>query len=131
MAVALLALLSAWSGHVLIVAPLGASSVLLFGTPLSPLAQPRNVVVGHTLGGLLGVALVALFGQGPLVLLLAVGLAILLAALRCQNVAVAISNSFAGVAPVHHIQDNRVRCGYSGMLWRVCDQEGNPCRSSQ
>jgi CBS-domain-containing membrane protein len=101
--VALLALLSAWSGHVLIVAPLGASSVLLFGTPRSPLAQPRNVVVGNTLGGFLGVALVAVFGQGPLVLLLAGGLTILLAALRCQNVAVAISNSFAGVAPVHHI----------------------------
>jgi hypothetical protein len=81
MAVALLALLSAWSGHVLIVAPLGASSLLLFGTPRSPLAQPCNVVVGNTLGGFL-----------------AVGLTILLYARTCQNVAVAISNSFAGVA---------------------------------
>ena len=85
-AVALLALLSAWSGHVLIVAPLGASSVLLFGYPRSPLAQPRNVVVGNTLGGFLGVALVALFGQGPLVLALAVGLTILLGQqLRCLH----------------------------------------------
>ena len=41
LAVGLLALLSAWSGHVLIVAPVGASSVLLFGYPRSPLAQPR------------------------------------------------------------------------------------------
>jgi CBS-domain-containing membrane protein len=41
LAVGLLALLSAWSGHVLIVAPVGASCVLLFGYPRSPLAQPR------------------------------------------------------------------------------------------
>lgn len=86
MAVGLLALLSAWSGQVLIVAPLGASSVLLFGYPASPLAQPRNVVVGNTLGGFLGVALVSLFGQGPLVLALAVGLTILLGQqLRCLH----------------------------------------------
>jgi len=86
MAVGLLALLSAWSGYVLIVAPLGASSVLLFGYPRSPLAQPRNVVVGNTLGGFLGVALVSLFGQGPLVLALAVGLTILLGQqLRCLH----------------------------------------------
>jgi CBS-domain-containing membrane protein len=86
LAVGLLALLSAWSGQVLIVAPLGASSVLLFGYPRSPLAQPRNVVLGNTLGGFLGVALVALFGQGPLVLAMAVGLTILLGQqLRCLH----------------------------------------------
>jgi CBS-domain-containing membrane protein len=86
LAVGLLALLSAWSGQVLIVAPLGASSVLLFGYPRSPLAQPRNVVLGNTLGGFLGVALVTLFGQGPLVLALAVGLTILLGQqLRCLH----------------------------------------------
>ena len=77
-AVGLLALLSVWSGQVLIVAPLGASSVLLFGYPRSPLAQPRNVVLGNTLGGCIGVVLVILFGQGPLVLALAVALTILL-----------------------------------------------------
>jgi CBS-domain-containing membrane protein len=83
---ALLALLSVWSGQVLIVAPLGATSVLLFGYPRSPLAQPRNVVLGNTLGGCLGVALVALFGQGPLVLALAVALTILLGQqLRCLH----------------------------------------------
>lgn len=77
-AVALLALLSVWSGHVLIVAPLGASSVLLFGYPRSPLAQPRNVVLGNTLGGFIGLGLVAFLGQGPVVLALAVALTILL-----------------------------------------------------
>jgi CBS-domain-containing membrane protein len=38
LALALLGLLSAWSGMVLLAAPLGASSVLLFGYPASPLA---------------------------------------------------------------------------------------------
>lgn len=77
-AVAVLALLSVWSGQLLIVAPLGASSVLLFGYPRSPLAQPRNVILGNTLGGSIGVVLVTLLGQGPLVLALAVALTILL-----------------------------------------------------
>ena len=85
-AVALLALLSLWSGQVLIVAPLGASCVLLFGYPRSPLAQPRNLVLGNSLGALVGVLLVQLFGSGPLVLALAVGLTILLGQqLRCLH----------------------------------------------
>jgi CBS-domain-containing membrane protein len=85
-AVALMALLSLWSGQPLIVAPLGASCVLLFGYPRSPLAQPRNLVLGNLLGGAIGVALAALFGQGPLVLGLAVAITILLGQqLRCLH----------------------------------------------
>lgn len=38
------------------IAPMGASSVLLFAVPNSPLAQPWNVVVGNTLAGFIGVA---------------------------------------------------------------------------
>lgn len=34
----------------------GASAVLLFGAPRSPLAQPRNLVGGHVLSALIGVA---------------------------------------------------------------------------
>ena len=85
-AVVLLALLSLWSGQVLIVAPLGASCVLLFGYPASPLAQPRNLVLGNLLGALVGVSLVHATGQGPAVLALAVGLTILLGQqLRCLH----------------------------------------------
>lgn len=81
-AVGLLAALSLWSGQRLIVAPLGASAVLLFGYPRSPLAQPRNLVLGN----LLGVALVQLLGSGPLALALAVALTILLGQqLRCLH----------------------------------------------
>ncbi|WP_448762391.1 HPP family protein [Acinetobacter tandoii] len=38
------------------IAPMGASSVLLFAVPTSPLAQPWNVIVGNTLAGIIGVA---------------------------------------------------------------------------
>jgi len=85
-AVALMAMLSLWSGQPLIVAPLGASCVLLFGYPRSPLAQPRNLVLGNLLGGAIGVALVTFLGQGPLVLGLAVAITILLGQqLRCLH----------------------------------------------
>ena len=76
-AVLLLGVLSLWSGQVLIAAPLGASCVLLFGYPASPLAQPRNIVLGNVIGGLVGVSLASSFGQGPAVLALAVGLTLL------------------------------------------------------
>ena len=82
----LLGLLTLWSGQLLIVAPLGASCVLLFGYPASPLAQPRNIVLGNLLGALVGVLLVSTAGQGPAVLALAVGLTILLGQqLRCLH----------------------------------------------
>jgi CBS-domain-containing membrane protein len=86
LALAMLGLLSAWSGAVLLAAPLGASSVLLFGYPASPLAQPRNIVLGNVLGALVSVAAVAWLGQGPLVIALAVGLTVLLGQqLRCLH----------------------------------------------
>lgn len=85
-ALLLLGLLSIWSHQVWIVAPLGASSVLLFGYPRSPLAQPRNLVLGNGLGALVGVLLGQWLGRGPLVLALAVALTILLGQqLRCLH----------------------------------------------
>ena len=85
-AVMLLGLLTLWSGQVLIVAPLGASCVLLFGYPASPLAQPRNIVLGNLIGGLVGVSLARTAGQGPAVVALAVGITILLGhQLRCLH----------------------------------------------
>lgn len=37
------------------IAPMGASAVLLFGVPSSPLAQPRSIVGGNVLSALIGV----------------------------------------------------------------------------
>lgn len=41
----------------------GASAVLVYGAIKSPLAQPRNLVGGHILSGLVGVACSQLFGN--------------------------------------------------------------------
>ncbi len=41
----------------------GASAVLVYGAVKSPLAQPRNLVGGHVLSGLIGVACYQLFGE--------------------------------------------------------------------
>lgn len=40
---------------ILMIAPFGASAVLVYGAPRSPLAQPRNLVGGNILSALVGV----------------------------------------------------------------------------
>lgn len=67
LAITSLAVLSQWSHYPLVVAPFGASSVLLFGHPSSPLAQPRNLVLGNTVGAAVSVICVTLLGAEPLV----------------------------------------------------------------
>jgi CBS domain-containing membrane protein len=59
-----------------LVAPFGASSVLLFAVPNSPLAQPWSAVVGNTVAALVGVAVSLLVADPVLRVALAVGLAI-------------------------------------------------------
>ncbi|MGH8805428.1 MAG: HPP family protein [Polaromonas sp.] len=72
-----------------LVAPLGASAVLVFAVPASPMAQPWAVVGGNTLSALVGMAAVQgmhLPGSPPLAAALAVALAIaLMLALRCLH----------------------------------------------
>lgn len=66
------------SASPLLVAPIGASAVLVFAVPASPLAQPRPVIVGNVLSALVGV-ICALAVPHPLAApALAVGLAIAL-----------------------------------------------------
>lgn len=55
-----------------IAAPLGATAVLVFGVPDSPLAQPRNVIGGNLIAAIVCVTLVQLFGTTPWVMALAV-----------------------------------------------------------
>lgn len=69
-----------------LIAPLGASAVLVFGLPASPLAQPWAVVGGNTVSALVGIACAHLLGTSPGVAALAVGLAIAaMFALRCLH----------------------------------------------
>lgn len=47
----------------LLIGSFGASAVLVYGAIKSPLAQPRNLIGGHVLSGLTGVACYHLFGN--------------------------------------------------------------------
>lgn len=60
----------------LLIAPFGASCVLVFGVPASPFARPRNVIGGHLVTALMGLVAISLLGPGPLGIAAGVGLAI-------------------------------------------------------
>ena len=70
----------------IIVAPIGASAVLVFAVPASPLAQPWSVVGGNTLSALAGVAAARLFPDMMIAAGAAVGGAILVMSMfRCLH----------------------------------------------
>jgi CBS-domain-containing membrane protein len=75
-AVFLLAQLTHSFHTLLLIAPFGASCVLVFALPQSPLAQPRNVIGGHLIATAAGLAVFAWLGAGPISFGLAVGAAI-------------------------------------------------------
>lgn len=62
--------------HPLLVAPIGASAVLVFAVPASPLAQPRAVLGGNIVSALVGITVAILVPQTLIAAPLAVGLAI-------------------------------------------------------
>ncbi|WP_261506093.1 MULTISPECIES: HPP family protein [Chromohalobacter] len=59
-----------------LMAPFGATMVILFGLPSSPLAQPRNILFGHLITSAVGMIVLHTLGVSPLSLGLAVGLGI-------------------------------------------------------
>jgi CBS domain-containing membrane protein len=69
-----------------LVAPLGASAVLVFAVPASPLTQPRSLVIGNMLSAAIGLTLGMLLGDPLIAASLAVGLAIAAISLaRCLH----------------------------------------------
>ena len=71
-------------GLPLIIGSFGASAVLVFGAPQSPLARPRNVLGGHVISALAGVFFAQLFPDSVgLAAGLAVGSAIVLVLVPC------------------------------------------------
>ncbi|MEF7615851.1 HPP family protein [Aquincola sp. MAHUQ-54] len=69
-----------------LVAPLGASAVLVFAVPASPLAQPWAVIGGNTLSALVGTACALYIGDPAWAGAAAVGLAIgVMFGLRCLH----------------------------------------------
>lgn len=90
---------------IFLVAPMGASSVLLFALPSSPLAQPWSVVGGNVVSGIVGVACVRWLGDSlPLPLLAGVacgGAIAAMFAMRCLHPpggAVALTTVIGGPA---------------------------------
>mmetsp|Transcript_16442 Transcript_16442/g.24548 ORF Transcript_16442/g.24548 Transcript_16442/m.24548 type:complete len:225 (+) Transcript_16442:52-726(+) len=59
-----------------IIGSFGATAVLLFAAPKSPLAQPRNLIGGHTISALVGVGFQTAFEDSPDLQWLAAALAV-------------------------------------------------------
>ena len=76
LAIAATAYLSAKTNTPLLMAPFGATSVLIFGVPDSPLAQPRNVIGGNFIAALVSLTILHLFGSSPWAMGMAVATAI-------------------------------------------------------
>jgi len=64
------------SNTTLIMAPFGATAVLVFGLPKSPLAQPKNVILGHLITAFIGVFFVEFIGVSQMSLAVATGLGV-------------------------------------------------------
>lgn len=76
LAIAVVAWLGEQSGMPLLIAPFGASCVLLFAVPESPLSQPANVVGGHLLATGISLAVDAALPHSLWSMVLAFGLVI-------------------------------------------------------
>ncbi|SFS05808.1 HPP family protein [Sphingomonas jatrophae] len=87
-----------------IVAPLGASAVLAFAVPASPLAQPWSVIGGNTVSALVGVAVYRTIPDAGIAAGVAVGAAIVaMSLLRCLHPpgGAAALTAVIGGAPIH------------------------------
>ena len=70
--------------HLWIMAPFGATCVLLYAAPSSPLAQPKNVILGHLIAATVGLVFLQFFVVQALTIAIAVGIAIaLMQLLKC------------------------------------------------
>ncbi|HUH48952.1 MAG TPA: HPP family protein, partial [Mycoplana sp.] len=86
----------------LLIAPMGASAVLLFAAPASPLAQPWSILGGNTVAAVVGVTC-ALFIGDPIIaaavaVALAIGVMMLLGCLHPPSGAVALTAVLGGPA---------------------------------
>lgn len=98
-AIAILALAGDLTKTGLLMAPFGASCVLLFAAPAAPFSQPVNVVAGHFVSASIGLAIV-MFGPSSLLTgALALGLAVAaMMALRISHPPAGATAFVAGAA---------------------------------
>ena len=61
-----------------LIPPFGASLVLAMALPNSPLARPKNIILGHVIAASAGVITYQILGNNPLSIGIALGLAIYL-----------------------------------------------------
>jgi CBS domain-containing membrane protein len=80
-------LLGRASATVYLIAPMGASAVLLFCVPASPLAQPWSIIGGNLVSALIGVTCAKLFADAPIMAAALAGCFAIAAmfALRCLH----------------------------------------------
>ncbi len=78
LAIACIAGLAHYVNLVLVLGSFGASCVLVFGYPDAPFSQPRNVIIGHVLSTLVGLACLQILGPHWWTVAIAVGTAIAL-----------------------------------------------------
>jgi CBS domain-containing membrane protein len=87
---------------ILLIAPMGASAVLLFAVPASPLAQPWSIIGGNLISGLVGVTCAKLIGEpliaAPMAAAFAIGAMFLLRCLHPPSGAVALTAVLGGPA---------------------------------
>lgn len=70
-----LALISSSVSDLLFLPPIGAAMALIVGAPDLPLAQPRNVVVGHFIGCTTGILVARFLGTSIIAAAVAAGVA--------------------------------------------------------
>lgn len=103
------------AGVPLLIAPMGASAVLLFAVPASPLAQPWSILGGNLVAGLVGVTAGIWITSPFLAAGVAVGVALaIMLSLRCVHPpsgAVALTAVLGGPAVT--------AAGYGFVLWPV------------
>lgn len=98
LAIAAVAWLSVVTGNPLLMAPFGATCVLLFSVPNSPLSQPANVFGGHIVSTVIGLLLHMFLPVEWWSLGLAVGLSIAaMAALRVPILWLCFLTTRAGI----------------------------------
>ncbi|MBQ0719289.1 MAG: HPP family protein [Gammaproteobacteria bacterium] len=103
--------LGSWLGNPLLMAPFGASCVLIFSLPQSPLSQPANVIGGHLVSTAIGLFLHMYLPTTGWSLGLAVGLAI------AAMMALRLTHPPAGADPLVVFIDNP---GWSYLGLPVC-----------
>ncbi|MCH7388114.1 HPP family protein [Acinetobacter modestus] len=86
LSILILIILSKLTNNLFIMAPFGATCVLLYAVSQSPLAQPRNVILGHFISAFIGLLFLKLFGINTISIALSVGCAIAaMQLLRCVH----------------------------------------------